>query len=261
MSPKDDDQIGHVPTLTPAQDEIASFQRNQSRSSLASSLGEVPEVKAHSSGVSTLMVIVIVVMLLATAAWAGYLYQKIQVSEQVLKNYELRISQLERQLSVTDESMSESGVAMKIKLRELDSEVRKLWDNVWKKSKATLDAHDAQLNKQAQRINTNEAFITNAKQLMSKNDSVVASLSAQLKKAERTQVQVVTNQNALKRIENSAENSADKTNRVASDLLKLDKRVRANEEWVDSINGFRRQVNRDINSLKQNLTPGQGVSN
>ena len=39
------------------------------------------------------------------------------------------------------------------------------------------------------------------------------------------------------------ERVADTLNRINSDLAKLNKRVQGNEEWVGSINAFRRQIN------------------
>ncbi len=261
MSRRDDDHIGHVPKITPAHDEIASFQRSQAKGSLVDSLGEVPDVGSAggSASMATKSILTLVVLvLLATAAWAGYLHQKLQIAEKSLQNYELRIGDLERRLNVTDESMGESSAAMKVKLRELDSEVRKLWDNVWKKSKARLAAHEALLEKHTQSIADSDTFIASAKQQMTKRDDVVAGLSQQLKKTQQLHSQVAENQLMLNQQEKSLEIVADKSNRVSADLGKLDRRVKGTEEWVESINGFRRQVNRDLGTLKQSVGQMQG---
>ena len=39
--------------------------------------------------------------------------------------------------------------------------------------------------------------------------------------------------------------------RLEQQLEAHDKRISSNEEWVDSINSFRRQVNRQLNTLSQ----------
>ena len=260
MSRRDDDHIGHVPKMTPAHDEIASFQRNQAKGSLVSSLGEVPDVQgggAASMAMKTVLTLVVLV-LLVTAALSGFLYQKLQLADKSLQIYETRISDLERRLMVTDESMSESGVAMKVKIREMDSEIRKLWDNVWKKQKQRLAEHDALLAKYGKRINSSDAFMANAKQQMSKSESVVAGLSGELKKTRQLHSQVAENQLMLGQLEKTMEFTADKSNRVSSDIVKLDRRIKETEEWVESINGFRRQVNRDLGTLKQNMGQLQG---
>ena len=259
MSLRDDDHIGHVPKMTPAHDEIASYQRNKAKGSLVASLGEVPDVPSHgTSSMSSMVLALVVLVLLTTAGLAGYLYQKLGLAEQAISNYELRISSLERQLSVTDESMSESSVATQVKVRELDSEIRKLWDNVWKKSKQQFASHDSQLKQHQQSIRQSEAFIATVKKQLAKNNSVVAGLSKQLAKAEKMQQSVAVNKKNLGRQEARYENTIDKLNLMSSRVNKLDRRVKGTEEWVESINGFRRQMNRDMGSLKQRVGQLQG---
>ena len=57
------------------------------------------------------------------------------------------------------------------------------------------------------------------------------------------------------------ERVADALNRYELESAKLDKRVAANEEWVQSINASRRQVNAKITQLESALrslqSPGQ----
>ncbi len=256
MSPRDDDHIGYVPKITPAHDEIASYQRTKAKGSLSASIGDVPHVGGPATSSSMMIkstLTTVILVLLATGGWAGYLHLKLQAAQQSIRNYDTRITSLERQLSVTDESMSESSVAMKIKLRELDSEVRKLWDNVWKKSKQQLAEHDASLSKQQSSIESNTAFIALTKQQLSKNNAVVDGLSQQLKKAEQMRSLVRANQTAITQQNNVAEAAVDKANRATKDIQKLSGRIKSTEEWIESINGFRRQVNRDISTLKQGV--------
>jgi methyl-accepting chemotaxis protein len=259
MSRRDNDHIGHTPKMTPAHDEIASYQRSQSKGTLASSLGVVPDVAGQfsSTGIKTLLTLVVLV-LLATTAMAGYMFQRLQAAEGSIRNYELRIVDLERQLDVTDESMSESSVAMKVKIREMDSEIRKLWDNVWKKSRERMAGFDAQLEKNNKTIAANQSFVTSAKQQFSKTEDVVASLSSQLKKSQQLQSQFAKSQSTIASQQKSLEQVADKANRLRNEIVQLDRRVKGTEEWVESINGFRRQVNRDLSALKQNVGQMQG---
>ncbi len=49
------------------------------------------------------------------------------------------------------------------------------------------------------------------------------------------------------------EKLADSVNRMNLEQAKLQKRVRTNEEWVESINGFRKQVNRTLAQLQAQL--------
>lgn len=240
--------------MTPAYDEIASYQRSKSKGSLASTLGDVPELGAGNSSVGVKVVLTLVVLaLVGTAGWAAYLHQQLQQSLVAQTAYVERISDLERRLSITDENMSESSVAMKVKVKEMDSEIRKLWDNVWKKSKQRLAEHDSKLKSLERGVKRSDSFANTVKQQLSANSKIVSGLSSQLTQVEAMQTTLTTNQQKLSQQESQLESNSDKLNRLNSDVGKLGKRIEDNEEWIESINGFRRQVNRDLGVLKQRI--------
>ncbi len=240
------DTLGSVPKITPDRDEIASYQRDNSRG-LASRLGEVPHVESNGSSTTVKAILIFATLaVLVTLAWSMLLQKQVAAAEKMLNQYELRIGSLEQQLSVTDESMSESSVAMKVKIREMDGEIRKLWDNVWRKSKQRLGEHDKKLTQHA-------ALLASTQKQLSSNDAVVKKFSAQLNGTRQLQTTVSSNQKRIASQESSLENNSDKLNRLSNDLVNLNHRVKESESWVDSINGFRRQVNRDISALKQEL--------
>lgn len=246
-----DDHIGSVPKMTPARDEIASFQRSNARGSFAAGLGEVPDVAGSSSVVMKTAMTLVVLVLIATAGMSAYMYQKLGFAEKSIRLYEVRIAQLEQRLSLTDESMSESSDAMKEKTQEMDSEIRKLWDNVWKKSKLRFAQYDVQLKKHEKSIIASEQFISASKLTQSKNKKIIADLGKELSGVKSTQAAVESNRKKLIRQESTLESSNDKLNRVNAGIAKLDSRVKETEGWIESINGFRRQVNRDIGELKR----------
>ena len=179
-------------------------------------------------------------------SWSVILHKKLTATEQSLRLYEQRINSLEKQLYVTDESMSESSVAMKSTIREMDTEIRKLWDNVWKKTKERMEAYDKKLAQ-------HDTYIASSQKQLSDNDSVVKALSAQLEKTRRMQVTVTSNQQRIASQESLLEANTDKINRLSTDMINMNRRVDESETWVDSINGFRRQVNRDIADLRKEV--------
>jgi len=197
--------------------------------------------------------------LLATAGMSGYLYQKLVFAETALRLSESRIGQLEQRLSVTDESMSESSDAIKEKTMEMDSEIRKLWDNVWKKSKKQFALYDKRLKKHDSQIAANDGFIVDSKTQQNKNDRLFSDLAKELTSVKATQVTVSSNKSKLARQESSLESANDKLNRSNTQIAKLDKRIKGTEEWVESINGFRRQVLRDIDGLKKSTAQLQAA--
>lgn len=242
----ENDKLGGVPKMTPSRDQIDSFQRDKGRG-MASRLGEVPDVKSSGSSTTGKAVLVFSTLaVLAALSWSMILHKKLGAAEQVIGQYEQRISSLERQLSVTDESMSESSVAMKVKIREMDTEIRKLWDNVWKKSKARMAAYDKKLGQ-------HDSFIASTKKQLSNNETLVKELTEQLASSRQLLVTVNSNQQRIVSQESNLEANNDKLNQLSGELVNLNRRVKESEDWVDSINGFRRQVNRDMGELKQQV--------
>ncbi len=142
--------------------------------------------------------------------------------------------------------MSQNATLQAAKIRELDSEIRKLWDNVWKKSKerlAKLEADSARYGKKIAAAETAQAA-TNAQLKSASQDlSRLKSVAGDL---ERLMASARTNQAEVERV-------ADTLNRINLELNKLNKRVQGNEEWIGSINAFRKQVNANLTELQASV--------
>lgn len=224
---KDDEKI------MPAQDEIAWYQSQAKRDSSFKrshkSHAEKNHRPTHSFPTGKLLKSVGFLLIVLLFGWNAWLYQDLHESKQLLHDYAHRMNQLEDRLSVTDEDVSESMQHVYANVRELDSEIRKLWDNVWKRSKEHLTAHDKQLEALV-------ASISTVKQQQSNNHAQVAQLKASMV----TDVQRLANMN----VEIEA---------IREQLRQLSDDVAEIEGWVDSINGFRRQVNSEVALLKQQV--------
>jgi uncharacterized coiled-coil protein SlyX len=97
------------------------------------------------SGGGGFVMFMLTVLVLALTGASYYLYEQLTSAQKQLASGQGRIDVLEQRLSVADESITESSVSTQVKLKELDFEVRKLWDNVWKKQKDELAQHEASL--------------------------------------------------------------------------------------------------------------------
>ena len=131
-----------------------------------------------------------------------------------------------------------------MQLKELDREVRKLWDNVWKKSKITLEEHSLNiknLTTRTSKLNDQQAL---SKQQLSALNGEMMGYSASLEDLTESldSLQAASQQLALMN---------KLLPRLEQQLNAHDKRISSNEEWVNSINSFRRQVNRQLNALSQ----------
>ncbi len=132
-----------IPDMTPSRDDIEMRQKQLSSrrngSARSSSLSEKPP---GGSGVVALLALLIG---LGAAGFSGYLLVELQGAQQQLAAANERLDTqgdmvdvLNDKLSVTDESATVSLEALKVMLKEHDSEIRKLWSIANKRNKKLI---------------------------------------------------------------------------------------------------------------------------
>ena len=214
---------------------------------------ELPPATAASGG-GGFVLFMLTLLIVALAAAAYYLFDQLTIAQGDLKQAQQRLEVLEQRLSSADESLEENSVTTAVKLKELDFEIRKLWDNVWKKQKQELAEHDAQLAKNEKRLAAIEsrhrsldAKLKSALQGYDADREAMASMSGKL---DRVIAQSEVNRKTLLEVNKQLTAGGSLDARVKS----VERRVQQSEEWLDSVNAFRKQVNRDIEALRQTVT-------
>ncbi len=230
--------------IKPDADDIDSFKRER-RTRMVDRIGDVPKVAGDSGGgggggsAGWLVWLVIVVLL----GGVYYLYQQLDVARAQLTLDQQRILRLEKQINITDESVTESSDQMQKQVQFLDTEIRKLWDNVWKKHKAELAGHDQRLAALEKSLKASQGELSQTRQQLQSDREQLSALKQQLAKA-----QSATAANS-KRIDELRKNG-----QLAAEVARLEQRVAANEEWLASVNAFRRQINGDITALRESIS-------
>lgn len=246
--PKDD--IDSIPSIVPSRDRdytlvqtpAASASRPKGKNgSGGGSRGGNP--KSGTSVLARLLITVSLVVAAVACAWAWQLQEQAKQTSYKLMGYEARIADLEARLSDTDEGMSQNAAVQAAKIRELDSEVRKLWDNVWKQSKERLTKLEASSKTYSGKIAANEKSISSMQ-------SKVNSASADLAKLKNVSGDLSRLMSSAKSNQAEVERVADTLNRINLDLAKLNRQVTSNEEGMRATDAFRRQVNASINDLE-----------
>ena len=176
-------------------------------------------------------------------AWAWQLQNQLDEAEGQLQGYASRIGDLEARLSDTDEGMNQNAAVQAVKIAELEGEVRKLWDNVWKQTKERLSKLESASAAQGKSIKGLDSSMASAKTQLDEAGSDLDELKSVSGDLARLMTSAKANQAEVERV-------ADALNRIELSLAKLDKRVAGNEEWVDSVNAFRRQVNNSLGELQ-----------
>jgi hypothetical protein len=239
------DDLDHIPSIIPKRDTVFQPAPSKSRAkatrkkSAGGSGGGAGRPQAGGAGIwARLFITVSLVVAAVACAWAWQLQQELMQSGHLMERYEVRISDLEDLLSDTDESMSQSSASLAAQLRKLDTEVRKLWD-ARKKSEKISKAHSGQLSNMG---NADKATASQLKALqgdISKLRSVSGDLDRLMSSARSSQAEV--------------ERVADGLNSLNLNYSKINKRVQSNEEWVGSINAFRRQVNERLGRMDASM--------
>lgn len=247
------DDLDHIPAIIPTRDSehrSAGARTNAPKSGGSAGRrpgGEGVAATGGGSGILTRLVLAAALGVAAVAcAWAWQLQQELAQASEQMQDYSKRIGDLEDRLSDTDEGMSQNAEVQAAKIRELDTEVRKLWDNVWKQASARLDKLESQDTSQAKTLASNQKAVTDAQAQLQGAAADIAKLKAVAGDLEGLMAKARTSQAEVERV-------ADSLNRINLDLAKLNKRVQSNEEWIGPINTFRKQVNANIVELQASL--------
>lgn len=251
------DEFDPIPAIVPKRDSETHFAASRSKGSGGKgSPGRSgpPGRRTSDSGAgiwARLFITASLVVALIACAWAWQLQEELRQAGRTQDAYEKRISALEDLLSDTDETVNRSSAAMSAQIKMLDSEVRKLWD-ARKKSNASISqlqksskAQGGQLSGMAKVDKDNTAKLQALTTDMAKLKSVAGDL-------ERLMISAQANQEDVERV-------ADTLNRLNADLAALNQRVAANEEWVGSINAFRRQISTTISQIQSSIRALQAV--
>jgi chromosome segregation ATPase len=243
------DDIDHIPSIVPSRDRDYTVvkptpgakggagRRGKGRN------GSPPSSGGGSGLLARLMITVALVGAGGACGWAWQLQGQLREADAAIADYASRIADLEDRLSDTDEGMSQNAAVQAAKIKELDSEVRKLWDNVWKKSKERLAKLEADSKSQGGKIAANEKAVASLQGKVKDAEADLAKLNNVAGDLGRLMSSAKSNQTEVERV-------ADTLNRINLDLAKMNRRISGNEEAVRATDAFRRQVNASIAELE-----------
>lgn len=245
------DDIDHIPSIVPSRDRdytvVQSTPGPKAKSGAGrrgkGGNGSPPPAAGGSGPLARLMIAVALVVAGVACGWAWQLQEQLREADAAIADYASRIGDLEDRLSDTDEGMSQNAAVQAAKIKELDSEVRKLWDNVWKQSKARLTKLEADSKSQGGKIAANEKAVASVQGKVKDAEADLAKLNSVAGDLGRLMSSAKANQAEVERV-------ADTLNRINLDLAKINRRVGGNEEAVRATDAFRRQVNASIAELE-----------
>lgn len=235
MPRRNDERIDDIPSIILDDDD----RQRETYSS--------PPVKAKSSSGGGVAWLALLLGLAATGG-AGYLYTQLELTQKQLLSADARVATLEDMLSANSEDASESAAVQAVKIKELTSEVDKLWASAWRKNKARLDGQNKD-------IKAAQVALSKASKLAAANSSALTGLNEQLPKLQSLSSNVKDVQSLSIAQKAQLSELDDSQAALSTKLGALNKRVLETEDWVKSINAYRRQMNQKIAELEARQQP------
>lgn len=189
---------------------------------------------------------------------AGFIYWQLTQTQQMLVVSQARIAQLEGKFELTDDEANSSNATIQAKLKEANSEIRKLWGVSYDTNRKAIEANTAKL-KSVEKL-AKSAGSKVGKQLAGVDKKIVA-IDKKLQADLKNTVADLSVVNELLEAQQGAITSAEDGNlqtanrlRAVSDKLviieraesELQQQLAINTEAIEAIDAFRRTVNRQL---------------
>lgn len=263
MTDKDkrEPSLSNVPPLAPSRDEV-DMRRHTTpeRRRFAGSSDNGSEVTPSRNWFWPLLVLMLIAVSVGLARWNYVLQIQHDATAHMLDMARDRITAVEGRLSTTDDSMSKSGVVMQVQIKELKNKTDKLWEQMdklwasaWRRNQKELEDQSKQLKVQAGLIGEQKKRLISSQDRLVENRKRIEKMAEQLKTLSAMSQKIAQLEASLKTENKQKQQSIDTLNRVSAKQNTLIERVKANEEWVASINGYRRQLNTKIEQMQRNL--------
>ena len=241
--PERDDMIGRSSTAS-ALSQKASSQAIDGRRSGGS--GGSSGGSAAGTGLSGGWKALIFILLLAVAAGAWFGWMQFTKHSDLLQRFDA----LESRLSSTDESVTQSGAAMQLKISKQGDELKEHWSEIRKLWGVTNDINKGKIAENKKDI----VFLGSKRAAMEKS---IADLGARVDKEARSLTNLSGNYLAISAdidsVNANLRKLSDKLNTLQSSLANIDRQIKLNAEAVESMDAFRRQTNQKILDLEKRL--------
>lgn len=247
--------------IIPERDEIrarpqSNTKKPASPGSSKSSGGERPvAARPASSGTDKSFWVLIALILVActASAWLFVQTRTLAAERDALAQ---RVEQIESKLSVTDESLSESGAAMQSVLQEHSdelelhmSEIRKLWGVAYDRNRPAIQEIRTEQENMSARMNSFSNTLAQA-------DPIIQGYDGMQSRLETISSQLLVQSATLDDLSARARSLADQTNSMESGIQSQEDTLQEHEEAINAIDEYRLQINQRLLRLEQSLPTG-----
>jgi uncharacterized protein HemX len=200
-------------------------------------------------------------LLIAVAALggSGYLAWQLQMAQESLVTADQRIVVLEQKLELSDDESTQSLTALQAKLKEANSEIRKLWGVAYDTNRKQIASNKSKISGLDKGAKSLKSDIAKTKSKVDGAEKQANTLAASLKTlSQQVSTDKARYDSALGGVgdqRKQIQNAVDDVNRLKQQLAKLNLdltgRVKNTEEAIDAIDKHRLTINRELLQLKQ----------
>ena len=200
------------------------------------------------------MTVVLCLFVVLLAGASAYLYLQTQMLSETGHALAQRVLDIESRLSVTDESLSQSGAAMQAVLKEHSadlathiSEIRKLWALAYDRNRVAIETlKKGQQNSDA-RMNSLFGSVARLDPVMKGYDGIQSRL-------ETISSQLLAQSAAVDDLSSRARELVDRAASVNSKVSSQSARIQQHQEAIDAIDEYRIQINQRLRRLERQDT-------
>lgn len=236
------DQKENIPSIKPAQDEVASYRR--------SGRSEAPK----QSNFNGLLVFVIVLMAIMMGIGGYTLYEvqeRLERSNQLLEQGQENIRQLDSRLAATGTDVSKTLQDLKAQMNTNFTEIDKLWAVSHRQNKPDIQKNVRAIaglkRDQGAKINSMSVLVN---KMSSHYQAILNELSGLREGLRQDNEELITEIALLRgRVQDqTVVQGATKRN-----LNSLDREMKEMQAAIDSIDAHRRQISQKLNELQNNI--------
>ncbi len=215
-----------------------------------------PPRRPQASGGQGLAIAALIIAVAGVGA-SGFLAWKWTGAERNLTQANERLETLERRIAITSSESSEYVEDIQDKLEWADSEIRKLWGVAHDTNRKRIAANQEGLEALKRELASVKETSSGASQGLSSLRSAFEKTEQQVNRVnesmERLQTAAASVEEQGQRLQNLAE-EVDQLEANLGRLSGLADRVSTNEEAISAIDSYRRSINRDLISIKEQLS-------
>lgn len=213
-----------------------------------------PRSNGGGGGANGVWKTLLVVLLIGVGGVGWFAWQQYQQLNTLQRNFD----DLNARLASTDESLSQSGTALQLKIREQGEELDKHWVEIKKLWGISYDRNRKQIEANTKAASGNAARLAKMENLATTVSEVKKQLELDSKKIADISSNALVVSADMEDIQQRLRNVVDKLSALDRAFNQwrsgVDSRLKKNEEALDSIDAYRRQINQELLQLRQKLS-------